>query len=114
MHWAKRQRRPTLPAPHHLCGEKLFLAGARGVCLHELAERCHALVQLAKRDVGAVASQHVRLRHRREVAGLVAVAQEEFARFYGVLLRICPGNAAPFDCGMAYAVFKSERFPFGR
>src|SRR6185312_2402521 len=46
------------------------------------------LVQRAEGHVGAVATQHLRLRHRRHVAGLVLVAKDELADLQRRFVRV--------------------------
>ena len=61
-------------------------------------------VELTEGDVGAVAAQHLRLRHRRQVAHLVAVAEDELSSLDGRALAGQAGKDAAFDQGVADAV----------
>ena len=61
----QRQRRAAAPAPDELGGQQLLLGRAGGALAQVLPEGRHPRVQLAEDHVGAVAAQHLGLRHRR-------------------------------------------------
>ena len=73
----------------------------------------HLGVQLPEDDVGAVATQDLRGRHRRQLAGLVGVAQDDLAGLEGSLAGTRGGPAASLDRGLADAVLETERGPSG-
>ena len=84
----ERERRAALPAPDHLGAEQRLVLAARGLRAQVLPVRRHLRVQLAEDDVGAVAAEHVRRRHRRQLAGLVGVAEDDLAGLERPLLRV--------------------------
>ena len=95
----QRERRAAAPSPHHL--RPRAAPPRRDCCACSLGtpERRHALVQLAKHDVGAVAAEHVGLWHRRTSAGLVGVAEDELARLERWLVWIGAGDPLPSMAG---------------
>ena len=109
---AQRQGRAAAPPPHHLGRQQLLFVGAARVLLQVLAERRHALVQLAEHHVGTVATQDLRSRHRRHGAGLVQVAEHELAGLERLLLGVAAGDAASFDGRMPDPVPEPEGFSF--
>ena len=58
--------------------------------------------------------EHLGCRHRRQLARLVGVAENDLAGLEWALLRVGRRNAAPFDCGLADAVLETERGASGR
>lgn len=97
------------PAADHLGAQQLLFGRRSGLGAEVLAVRGHPRVQLAEDQVGAVAAQHLGLRHRGQLIHLVPVAQEELARFDGRLLGVGAGEAAALDRGVADAVSEAER-----
>ena len=75
----ERQRRAALPAADHLGAEQRLLLAARRLRAQVLPVGRDPRVQLAEDDVGAVAAEHLRGRHRRQLAGLVRVAEDDLA-----------------------------------
>ena len=71
-------------------------------------------MQLAEHDVGAVSAEHLRGRHRRQLACLIRVAEDDLARFERPLLRVRRRPAAAFDRGLADPVLEAERGTTGR
>ena len=65
-------------------------------------------MQLAEDHVGAVAAQHLGLRHRGHVAGLVLVAQDELAGLERRLVRVGAEDAGALDGRVADAVLEAE------
>ena len=63
----QRERRAALPAPDHLGAEQRLLLAARGSRAEVLPVGGDARVQLPEDDVGAVAAEHLRGRHRRQL-----------------------------------------------
>ncbi|KAF5997499.1 hypothetical protein BOG92_042720 [Streptomyces sp. WAC00263] len=91
-----------------LGGEQRLLLRAAGVVVEIAAEGRDARVQLPPGHEGAVAAQLGRLRHRRQVSGLVAIAEHEFACLeHGTVTGRTLGTAA-FDRGVADAVLVAE------
>ena len=99
---------PLRPAPDELGGQQLLVGRAGGPLAQVLPEGRHPRVQLAEDHVGAVAAQHLGLRHRRQVAGLVHVAQDELAGLERRLVRVVAGNAAAFNRRLAHAILEAE------
>ena len=76
---SERQRRAALPASDHLGAEQRLLFAARGPGAQVLPVGGDPRVQLAEDDVGAVATEHIGRRHRRQAPRLVGVAEDELA-----------------------------------
>ena len=110
----ERERGAALPAPDHLRAEQCLLLTVRGLRAEVLPVGRHLRVQLAEDDVGAVSAEHVRGRHRRQLAGLVGVAEDDLAGLERPLLRVRRRPAAAFDRGLADPVLEAERGPPGR
>src|SRR5215207_311390 len=110
----ERERRSALPAPDHLGAEQRFLFTAGGLLAKVPPVRGHARVQLAEDDVGAVPTEHLRSRHRRQAASLVRVAEQDLAGLERWLTRVRALNAASLDRWLADPVLESERGPSGR
>ena len=107
-----RGARRSASADHLRAEEVLLRAGRRPVAQVAPVGR-HLRVQLAEHDVGAVATQHVRGRHRRQLAGLVGVAEDDLAGLERPLARVRGRSSAPLDGGLADAVLEPERRPPG-
>ena len=107
------ERSAALPAPDHLRAEEVLLVAARRPVAQVAPVGRHLRVQLAEDDVGAVATQHLRRRHRRQLAGLVGVAQDDLAGLERWLPGTRRGPAASLDRGLADAVLEAERGPSG-
>ena len=100
----EHQRGATRPAAHHLRLQQCFVFGARGVGFQVSAELRHMRVELTEGDIRAVTAQHLRLRHRRQVAHLIEVAEDELASLDGRALAGQAGKDAAFDQRVADAV----------
>ena len=68
----------------------------------------------AQTEEGAVAPQHIRLRHRERHAGLAWVTENEFARLDGTPLTGQRIDAAALDRRLANAVLVAERIEVPR
>ncbi|MCJ0905673.1 hypothetical protein [Rhodococcus sp. ARC_M6] len=73
------ERGAALPAPDHLGAEEvlLFTAGSLGVEVGPVGR--YLRVQLSEHNIGAVAAQHLGGGHRRQLARLVGIAQDDLA-----------------------------------
>ena len=107
------ERGAALPAPDHLRAEEVLLVAARRPVAQVASVGRHLRVQLAEDDVGAVATQHLRRRHRRQLTGLVGVAQDDLAGLERPLARTRGGPPASLDRGLADAVLETEGGPSG-
>ena len=107
------ERSTALPAPDHLRAEELLLLTARRPVAQVASVGRHLRVQLAEDDVRAVAAQDLRRRHRRQLTGLVGVAQDDLAGLEGSLPGTRGGPPASFDRGLADAVLEAEGGPSG-
>ena len=110
----ERQRRAALPASDHLRAEQRLLLAARRLRAQVLPVGRDPRVQLAEDDVGAVAAEHLRGRHRRQLARLVRVAEDDLAGLERPLLRVRRRDAAAFDRRLADAVLEAEGGAPGR
>ena len=110
----ERQRRPALPASDHLRAEQRLLLAGRCLRVQVLPVGRDAGVQLAEHDVGAVAAEHLGCRHRRQLARLVGVAEDDLAGLDRPLLRVGWRNPAAFDRRLTDAVLETERGASGR
>src|SRR5215211_5789535 len=75
----ERQGRATLPASDHLGAQQRLLLPAGGSFAEVASVGRDAGVQLPEHDVGAVAAEQLRGRHRRQTARLVGIAEDELA-----------------------------------
>ena len=73
-----------------------------------------ARLVFAQADEGAVAAQHIRLRHRKRHAGLAWIAEDELARLDRAPLAGQRIDAATLDGRLADAVFVAERIEVAR
>ena len=110
----ERQWSAALPAPDHLRAEQRLLLAARGLRAEVLPVGRHLRVQLAEHDVGAVAAEHLGRRHRRQLAGLVRVAEDDLAGLERPLLRVRWRPAAALDRRLADPVLEAEGRAPGR
>ena len=110
----ERERSAALPAPDHLRAEQRLLLAARRLRPKVLPVGRDPRVQLPEDDVRAVAAEHLRGRHRRQLARLVRVAEDDLARLERPLLRIRGGPAAPLDRRLADPVLEAEGRPPAR
>src|SRR5829696_1907853 len=68
----------------------------------------HFGVQLPEHDVGAVSTEHVRTGHRRQLARLVGVAEDDLTGLDRLLFRVRGRHAAAFDRRLADPVLEAE------
>ena len=104
----------ALPAAHHLRAQQLFLGCTDGGRAQVLAVGRDPGVQLAEHHVGAVAAQVRWRRHRRQLARLVGVAQDDLAGLDRLFARVGRRPAAALDAGLADPVLEPERGAPGR
>ena len=105
---AQCEWRAALPAADHLRPEQFLFLWARGIGAEILPIRRHAGMKLQEDDVGAVATEHLGLRHRRQPARFVGIAEDEFAGLDRRLLGVGARNAAAFDCGLTDPILEPE------
>src|SRR5918993_1543367 len=105
----ERQWRTALPAAHHLGAQQRLIGAARRAFAQVPAVQGLAGVQLHEGDIGAVATQHFRVRHRGHVARLVAVAEDELAGLERLLQAVGWGDPAALDGWLADPVLERER-----
>src|SRR6476646_4012817 len=106
--WAQRERRAARPSADYFRAEqRLFLTACR-FGAEVLPVGGHPGVQLPEHQVGAVAPQYLRGRHRADTSGLIRIAEDELARFDRLLLRIGAGDTAAFHRRLADSVFEAE------
>src|SRR3954447_8966209 len=106
--WGERQRRTALPTADHLRPEQLCLRPTGGVGGDVLTVGRHPRVQLAEHDVGAVAAEHVRGGHRRQLARLIRIAEDHLSRLEWSLLGVRARSATAFDGRLTDAVLEAE------
>ena len=104
----QRQRRAALPASDHLGAQQRLLLAAGGSFAEVAPVGRDAGVELAEHDVGAVAAEHLRGRHRRQAARLVGVAEDELARLDRPLPRVRAGDSAALHRRLADPVLEAE------
>ena len=105
------ERCATLPAPNHLRSEECLVLAVRCLGAEVAPVRCDLGVQLSEHDVGAVAAQHLRVGHRRQLAGLVGIAQNDLAGLEWSLTSIRGRPATPLDRRLADPVLETEGGP---
>src|SRR5438046_417485 len=72
----ERKGRAAAPAADELCRQKLFIPGICRVRAQISAKRRDVLMEFSKHDVGAVATEDGRSRHRGHLVHLVAIAED--------------------------------------
>ena len=71
------QRGAAAPTPDQLRGEQFPFGLAASICPEESIERADARLIFAQTDISAVATEHVRLRHRQRETCLAGIAKDE-------------------------------------
>src|SRR5258706_91640 len=109
-----RQWRAATPAPDELRRQQLALLVGLTALSQEPVERSNPRLVFSQANVGAVAAQHFRLRHRKRHTALAWIPQDELPRFDRLPLTGKRLNATALDSGLADAVFISERVETAR
>src|SRR6478735_5827870 len=107
--WAQREWRAALPAAFHLRPQLRLLLGARCVRAKKLPECRDPGVELEKNNVGAIAAEYFRLRHRRQAAGFVWISEDEFAGLDRRLFTVRPHDATALHRGLTDPILEAER-----
>ena len=102
------------PATDEFRGQQLSLLVGLAVLSQEPVERSHPRLVFAHTNVSAVAAQRVRLRHRKEHAGLAWIAEDELARLDRSTLTGKWLDATTLDSRLADAVFIAKRIETAR
>src|SRR5215207_2792127 len=102
------ERSTALPSPDHLRAESIRVGAARRPVAQVASVGTHLRVQLPEDDVRAVAPQDLRCRRRRELAGLVGVAEDDLAGLESWFPGTGAGPTTAFDRGLADAVLEAE------
>src|SRR5829696_9130010 len=104
----EHERSAALPAADHLSAEQGLLLAVGGFGAEVLPVCRHFGVQLPEHDVGAVSTEQVRTGHRRQLARLVGVAEDDLTGLDRLLFRVRGGHAAAFDRRLADPVLEAE------
>src|SRR5260221_4736742 len=105
----ERQWRAATPAPDEFRRQQLALIVGLTVLSQEPVERSDPRLVFSQTNIGAVATQHFRLRHRKRHTALTWIAEDELPRFDRLPLTEKRIDATALDGGLADAVFISER-----
>src|SRR5216684_9295246 len=108
------QWRAATPAPDELRRQQLALLVGLTVLSQEPVERSDPRLVFSQANVGAVAAQHFRLRHRKGHTALTWIAEDELPRFDRLPLTGKRIDATAFNGGLADAVFITERVETAR
>src|SRR5690349_9244428 len=103
------QRRAAAPAADQLRREKFPFCFSASIRPKESIKRTHPRLILAKANIGAVATEDVRLRHWQRHAGLTRISQEELASLNWSSVARQRFNPAAFNRRLVYAVFITQR-----
>ena len=110
----EREWGSSLPAPDHLRTEECLLLAVRSLRAEVLPVCSDLRVQLPEDDIGAVSAQDVRGRHRRQLARLIRVSEDDLARLERPVVRVRWRPAAALDRRLADTVLEAERGTPGR
>src|SRR6266478_2319657 len=102
------QWRAATPAPDEFRRQQLALLVGLTVLSQEPVERSDPRLVFSQANVGAVAPQHFRLRHRKGHTALAWIAEDELPRFDRLPLTGKRLNATALDGGLSDAVFITE------
>src|SRR6266478_7786954 len=108
------QWRAATPAPDEFRRQQLALIVGLTVLLQEPVERSNPRLVFSQTNVGAVAAQHVWLRHRKRHTALTWIAEDELPHFDRLPLTGKRIDATALDGGLSDAVFISERVETAR
>src|SRR6266446_8893728 len=109
-----RQWRAATPAPDEFRRQQLALIVGLTVLSQEPVERSDPRLVFSQTNIGAVATQHFRLRHRKRHTALTWIAEDELPRFDRLPLTGKRIDATALDGGFSDAVFITERVETAR
>src|SRR5258705_12639679 len=110
----EHQWRAATPAPDEFRRQQLALIVGLTVLSQEPIERSNPRLVFSQTNIGAVAAQHVWLRHRKRHTALTWIAEDELTRFDRLPLTGKRIDATALDGGLSDAVFITERVETAR
>src|SRR5258707_5985932 len=110
----ERQWRAATPAPDEFRRQQLALIVGLTVLSQEPVERSDPRLVFSQTNVGAVAAQHFRLRHRKRHTALTWIAEDELPRFDWLPLTGKRNDSTALDGRLADAVSIAERVETAR
>src|SRR6266404_469572 len=102
------------PTPNEFRCQKLALLVGLKVLSQEPVERSDPRLVFSQTNIGAVAAQHFRLKHRKGHTALPWIAEDELPRFDRLPLTGKRLDSTSLDGGLADAVFIAERVETAR
>ena len=110
----ERQRRAAAPTADKFRRQQFPLFVGLRIVSQESVERSDPRLVLAHANEGAVAPEHIRLRHRNRHTGLARITEDEFTRFDGATLSRQGIDTAALNGGLADTVLVAERIEVAR
>ena len=110
----QRQRRAAAPAADQLRGEQFALFLGPAVLAEESIECADARLIFAKANIGPVAAEDVRLRHRQGDPGLTWISKDELAGLDRPSIGRRKLDAAALDRWLVDAVLVTQRIEVAR